>query len=172
MIRLSEISDNIDSARAFIAVGGIYEMAAQVAASQKEELLSLNRDQLLSGRSTEGSLLTPDYLSDTYFKSREKAEAYASFKDALFDDHKALIRHRGLYPEKPYNIPNLIITGAFQNGMYLLVSGRSYELDSGFYKSGKIQAKYNHTVFGFAPPSVLYFFREYIAPEVKRVLKI
>ena len=172
MIRLSVINRNIKSARAFIGKGGIYEVAAEVAAREKSVLLALNRDQLLSGRNSEGNLLSPDYLGDTYFKTRKAAAAYAEFKDDLLDGHNSLIRHRGLYPDKPHNIPNLIISGAFQGGMDILVSGRDYETDSSFRDAGEIKRKYDNKVFGFAPPSVAYFFNEYIRAEVQKRLWI
>lgn len=172
MIRLSEISGSMESARAFIAKGGIYEVAAKVAAREKSVLLDLNRDQLLSGRNAEGSLLSPDYLTDSYFDTRERAEAYAKRKDSLLDGHNSLIRHRGLYPGKPRNTPNLIVTGPFQDGMHILVSGRDYEIDSSYRDAGNIKRKYDNRVFGFAPPSVEYFFNEYIRAEVQKELGI
>ena len=48
-----------------------------------DELVDLNRDQMLLGRNAEGEVLTPSYLEDPYFPTQEAAQAYASMKYGL-----------------------------------------------------------------------------------------
>jgi hypothetical protein len=177
-IRLSDISNNINDIRRFIADGGIYDVASKVAGDNKGELLDLNRDQLLSGRNINNTLLSPTYLDDDYFNTPEAkrkgqtAKNYARAKSLLLAGHNARIKHNGLYPAKPENVPNLIVTGPFQDGMFINVTDRVYYVGSSYDDSGDIQAKYSYLVFGFAPPSVVYFYNKYIFPEVKKILKL
>ena len=52
------------------------------------EILDLNRDQLLLGRNTDGELLTPTYLADPYFKSKEQAQDYFNCKQSMEQSHR------------------------------------------------------------------------------------
>lgn len=125
-------------------------------------ILELNQTQLLSGRNSEGNLLTPGYLSDPYFETPEAAARYANFKRDMQGFHDSLIEQQGIYPQKPVDTPNLIITGVFQDDMYINAGNGTYTIDSHYRKTKDIESKYGFLVFGLAPPSRLWFYQYYL----------
>lgn len=138
---------------------------SKAAIVHQNDLLSLNRDQMLSGRDAGGDLFTPDYLSDPYFDSPEAtitAEGYANMKYFLEPSHKARLHNPMIYPDKPKNTPNLIVTGPFQNKMFIEIGFETYKIGSKYPDSGDINDKYKGLVFGLAPRSNEYAWREFI----------
>jgi len=144
-----------------VLVGGIVEEYDDV-------ILSLNRDQLLSGRNTEGMPLTPGYLDDPYFNSRDAAERYARMKYALESQHRARMWNPQLFPDKDSNTPNLIVRGDFQDGMYINTTKDSYGIGSTYHSSNDIETKYHHRVFGLAEVSKSYFWNNFLGPSLKK----
>ena len=100
-------------------IDNVPEVVEALVSMHQDVLLSLNRDQMLLGRNADGELLTPDYLSDPYFKTQEQAVAYANMKYGLEAQHKTRMSTMLDYPDKPKNTPNLIVTGEFQDGCSL-----------------------------------------------------
>lgn len=133
-------------------------------------LLSLNRDQMLLGRDAAGEVLTPDYLSDPYFDSQSEAMAYANMKYALESKHNARITNPTIYPNKGKDTPNLIVTGTFQDNMFIEAKNDSFTIGSTYVDAPDIEAKYNNLVFGIAPASAMYFYENYIRPELMKKL--
>lgn len=125
-------------------------------------ILDLNRTQLLSGRNSEGNLLSPGYLQDPYFRTPQAAQRYADWKDGMQSYHDSLIGQKGIYPPKPSGIPNLIITGLFQDGMFITTDSIGYTIDSDYKNTKDIESKYNGLVFGLAPPSRSWFYLYYL----------
>ena len=115
------------------------------------ELLELNKDQMLLGRNTDGELLTPGYLEDPYFRTSAQAQAYAAMKRGLEFVHKTRVTFPLNYPNKPQDTPNLIVTGDFQDGMFIRNTAESFIIDSRYPESGDIERKYNNKVFGLTP---------------------
>lgn len=147
------------------AVENVPFFLSKAAIVHQNVILSLNRDQMLSGRDAEGELLTPDYLSDPFFTTPEAnvtAEGYANMKHFLEPSHKARLHNPMIYPDKPKNTPNLIVTGPFQNKMFIEIGYKTYNIGSSYPDSGDINDKYNGLVFGLAPKSNDFVWREYI----------
>lgn len=142
-----------------------------IVARDKDILLSLNRDQMLLGRNAEGEVLTPSYLNDPYFKSNLQTEAYARMKYKLEQEHKARIENPTLYPYKDKDTPNLIVTGPFQDNMFILPEGESFIIGSSYRDSNDIENKYNNLVFGISPESKEYFYKNFIHPALLKLLQ-
>ena len=142
----------------------------KIVSENKGVLLNLNRDQLLSGRNNEGELLGPTYLNDPYFLTREAAESYSKMKYRLESEHRSMLLFPQIYPSKPKDVPNLIVTGAFQNTMFIRTSADSFEIDATYKEARDINQKYDNKVYGIAPPSVDYFFRQYIKERLKNFI--
>lgn len=128
----------------------------------QDVLLSLQRDQWLLGRDADGNKFRPTYLQDDYFLSRKAAKAYQDMKIRLEVKHQQRVTHPLNYPNKESNTPNLIVTGPFHDGTYVEVRGGSYTLGSRYEESSEIEAKYNYKVFGLAPLSKEFVWREYL----------
>ncbi len=128
-----------------------------------DEIKDLQRDQMLMGRNSEGEEFTPDYLHDPYFKTFMAAVIYANFKAKLAKMHRARIRFPLNYPDNWYKkTPNLIVTGVFQNAIYLTVSADTFTLGSRSTAedgadAADIEAKYHGKVFGLSPLAVEFW---------------
>jgi hypothetical protein len=154
------------------AIRTLPEALDEVVSDNADILLSLNRDQILLGRDAEGNILAPSYLEDPYFKSPEAATAYARMKYALEPIHRGLIWNPVyLYPDKDMNTPNLIVTGSFQDRMFIKTSQGEHLIYSSYVDTYDINTKYNGKVFGLAPRSKEYFYLEYIRPALLKHLE-
>jgi hypothetical protein len=149
----------------------IYDVSAQMAKEHEDVLMEMNQDQLLYGRNTEGELLTPGYLDDPYFKTPEAAQRYYNKKVALTSEHHGRFGPRfffgvQVFPDKPSDTPNLLISGNwFFNHFFINVnqSGHSYFTGSKGRVARKIAKKYDYKVYGLAPQSGDFFFRQFTA---------
>lgn len=168
MASIQDIINRLESIRKNI--NSVPEIVSKVVEDNKDVILSLNRDQMLLGRDTEGEVLSPSYLQDPYFKSQEAAQAYARMKYALESQHNSYIWNPQLYPDKDRNTPNLIVRGDFQNAMFITANKTSYTIGSTYIDSPAINSKYKNRIFGLAPKSKEYFYREWILPALINAL--
>lgn len=145
---------------------------AGVVSKRKDVLLSLNRDQMLLGRNASGNLFTPGYLNDPYFDTPAQARAYAAMKERLLPSHNARIENPTIYPSKPSDTPNLIVTGPFQDSMFIMTGGDSFTIGSTYVDAPDIERKYNNDVFGLAPSSAMFFYEYYIKPALERLIRM
>lgn len=122
------------------------------------------------GRNAEGEVLTPSYLEDPYFHTQEAAQAYASMKYGLELVHKSRLTFPLNYPDKERNTPNLIVTGDFQNGMFLRTMTDSFLIDSGYDESRDIEQKYNNKVFGLAPLAKEFWWNYRLGIAIRRYI--
>lgn len=160
--RLTKIQDEFEK---------MPEIIGNIVSREKDILLSLNKDQMLLGRNTDGKPFRPTYLNDPYFKTSEQAKAYAARKKSLESKHNARIENPTIYPPKGANTPNLIVTGPFQDSMYIVSGNRSFLIGSTYEDSDDIESKYKNLVFGISPESKAFFYKHYIYPELKKILK-
>ncbi len=156
--KLSRIQQRLDS---------IPQVIAEVVDRERMVVLSLNQDQLLFGRNTDGDPFTPGYLEDTYFRSRAEAEWYRHMKERLEITHRSRVSNPVDYPEKDSNTPNLIVTGTFQEGMFIHPQGDAFTIGSIYDDTPDIENKYDRKVFGLAPLSKEYFWRYYILDKTR-----
>ena len=170
----SQLRDKINQFRKISEnIRSVPEVLDKVVSDNKDVLLSLNRDQMLLGRDADGEMFKPSYLQDPYFKTQAAAQSYARMKYALEPSHKALLwTPVQLYPDKDRNTANLIVTGLFQNGLFITAGGGSFDINSSYVASGDINRKYKGRVFGIAPKSKEYFFLELIKPTLLKHLGV
>ena len=147
------------------------DKVSTIAKNNQDVLISLNKDQMLLGRNVDGVKFTPSYLDDPYFKSTESAKSYAAMKYHLETNHKARIENPTLYPDKDRNTPNLIVTGPFQDGMFINMRSDSFLIGSSYRDSDDIERKYNNLVFGLSPESKEYFYKTHLHPALKKLLE-
>ena len=151
-------------------IKNIPDSVSRVVNKNKEVLLSLNRDQMLLGRNAKGEVLTPSYLNDSYFDNYLQAQMYAAMKYSLESWHKERIENPTLYPDKGRNTPNLIVTGPFQDNMFIITNGDKFIIGSTFMESNDIEEKYKNLVFGISPESKQFFWEHYLLPELQKSL--
>jgi len=152
------------------AYAALPDAIANTVQKSQDDLLSLNRDQLLQGRDTDGDLLSPTYLQDTYFSSVEKAANYMKMKYKLESGHKQSMAHPDQYGDKPPDVPNLLVTGTmFFNHFFIRVTKEAYTIGSTGEAAPDIEQKYNNRVYGLAPRSKEYYYYQYIRSTIKMV---
>jgi len=145
----------------------IPEVVDRVVAENSDVIISLNKDQILSGRDADGNKLAPNYLQDPYFKSQEAAQSYARYKYSLEDMHNSLIWNTTpLFPTKDRNTPNLIVTGLFQDHLFITTGKGSYTIGSTYIDADDINRKYKGRVYGLAPVSGRFFYTEYVRQAI------
>lgn len=74
----------------------------------QDEIVELNRDQLWDGKDSTGADITPSYLDDPYFKTKESAAAYMRWKQKITPN-----------PERKPETPNMYINGAYYRSLKL-----------------------------------------------------
>jgi hypothetical protein len=148
------------------AYRAIPETISNTVDQTQDVLLDINRDQMLQGRDADGNLLAPTYTNDPYFKTPEAAGRYSKMKYILEVVHRNRIRNAELYGEKPTDVPNLIVTGPFQNNMFIRVTKSSYEIGSTYGDANDINSKYKNRVFGIAPRYKAYYWFNYLRKAI------
>lgn len=160
MYSIQSISDKLRSVSTNI--GNIETIVSDAVTVYSQDLLTLNRDQILFGRDLNGNEFLPSYLNDPYFDTPEEAAKYAAKKEELIGTHNSRIVNKGLFPPKGINTPNLIVTGPFQDHLYIDTNNKSYTIGSSYIDSESINEKYNNNVFGLSEIAKNYFFTYYI----------
>ena len=100
-------------------------------------LITVNRSQLRGGFDAEGKQLK-QYRSIRYAKAKQKLSSYKA----------------------PFRIPDLYLTGSFQNNMNLRVSGSEWDISSSDNKAEGLYRKYGE-IFGIAEQNL---------PTVQRIM--
>lgn len=114
------------------------ELAVQALQESDERILSLNRQQLFDGKTSQGEDLFPTYFDDPYFKTKEAAERYSNWKDKITPN-----------PNRKKGVPNLFIIGTFHNSIEVDVSNKGLSFSASFL-GDKIVRKYGGEVFGLS----------------------
>lgn len=125
----------------------------------KDDLLDMQKAQLLRGKGNDGNDLEPGYLEDPYFKSPESAMRYMEWK-------KKISPNVG----RNDNAPNLYINGAFHRTVKVKVNTDSWDIlsDSEIYNS--VDQKYKGKEFGITPENkTAYAFGSFFQALKKRI---
>jgi hypothetical protein len=130
-----------------------------IVSDQGEKISDLQRDQMLEGRGVDGEYIRPYYSENPYFKTPEAAKRYAKWKQKITPN-----------PQRPEDVPNLIINGYFHNLIFMRMNGEDeFEIDS--------EASFSDNVFnvhknarGLNEEKRLLFAENITLPEFKKVL--
>jgi len=121
----------------------------------KEPMLTLNKQQLYDGKTRSGNDLSPTYLEDPYFKSREAAQRYSDWKDEITPN-----------PKRKKGVPNLFIVGAFHNSIGVKVMAGNIEFSSSFPKAQSIEEKFTEGIYGLGGEYKGEYLVKNLAPAV------
>lgn len=108
--------------------------------------------QLMKGEGVDGRPLSPKISQDPYFKSPESAKRYADWKHQL-------------YPETPYDVANLTITGYYHNSLSLTATITRVQYDAGASFSNSIAAKYGNKQLGLNDDSLTTAWNKVVKPS-------
>lgn len=135
------LSEMLDRVKAI----DIDEIILGSAMELSETIVALNSAQLLSGYDSDGKTLEPEYRS----------KKYAEYK-------------KGIGAKPPKGIPDLYLTGDFQNGMFAkLVESDTIVVDSTDYKASRLEKKYG-AIFGLDDESIGILNKSIIPKAIKK----
>ena len=134
---------------------------SEIMRNDTDDLRELVKDQLYAGLDGDEKELRPTYFEDPYFKSRQTAERYSKWKDALSQ------RGESIFAPRKSGTPNLIITGtAFYNRIRVDVT------DSIIIKSGglsdKLISKYGESILKLSKTAIGYYIEEKLYKKLKQ----
>lgn len=136
------------------------EVASAAVDETKEILLEKNREQMLEGRNKNDDDLSPGYLDDPFFKSREAAQRYSDWKDDITPN-----------PKRKPGVPNLFINGLFHSELKIDVKGLKIDFTSGYIQN-EVFEKYDG-LMGLGPDKkreyaeiLQYFFARRMAAKM------
>lgn len=158
-------------------------VAAKTLQENRSVILSLQRDQLLSGIDRDGKALHPTYQADPFFNktlptntrkrkrfaTKSNLETYVKYKRSVSAKHKALIRYK-LFSQKGEDTPNLIFAPSlqaskFQKGLRVRVNKNELHIHSNWNKAKSVEGKYP-TALGLHKDSVTYLYNKFIIPDL------
>lgn len=145
----------LDNARALqrdLSQGSIIR---EVLEPHGDDIVDLQRTQLLMGKGSDGKDIHPFYTEDIkpsgWFRTRAKAENYKAWKQQLS------------YPknvQRNPDAPNLYITGVFHNDLNVSFGSDAVGIVPDTAYAAKIMRKYGMDVFGLSNDSWLVVFDE------------
>jgi hypothetical protein len=117
----------------------IKQVAADSLEENKDLFLDLNREQLMEGKLSTGNDISPTYLEDPFFKTREAAQKYSDWKDKITPN-----------PKRKKGVPNLFITGPFHNSleMEVMKDKGEYEINSTYKDAESIMDTFTTDILG------------------------
>ena len=130
------------------------DIAEEVLNKTAPVALEANKDQLYDGKLSTGEDISPTYLEDPYFKSKESAQRYSDWKDAITPNSR---RKKG--------VPNLFINGAFYRSIEVQAKGGGLLYHSSFFKASDIESKFSTNVYGLGGEYRDNFLQANLEPE-------
>lgn len=119
------------------------------------ELADLNRDQMYDGKTKDGNNITPSYLDDPYFKSRESAKRYSDWKDKITPSSK-----------RSPGTPNLFINGRYHNSIRVVASSDKVTFQTQDPAARSIEAKFDK-IYGLGGEYKKNFLKDTLQPKIK-----
>lgn len=123
-------------------------LVREVLQNHGDDIVDMQRTQLLMGKGSDGQDLHPFYSEDLkpkgYFRSRRSAENYRAWKQDLS------------YPKsvkRNPDAPNLYITGVFHNDLNVRFDADSVTIVPDTAYAANIMAKYGFGIFGLCSSS-------------------
>jgi hypothetical protein len=148
---------------------GFKKKIAQTLRENKKVVLDLQESQLLSGQDANGKWLTPSYLNDPFFKSRESAERYRQRKIKKSALHEGLKRY-DIFGRNGGHTPNLIYSDTVRKSQFyrqlkVEVADETLRIHSSWSKAPNVENKYP-TATGLSPKAFKYIWDNYAKPDL------
>lgn len=124
-------------------------------------LVEINREQMLEGKRRDGRDITPSYLEDPFFKSREAAQRYSDWKDDITP-----------HPKRKKGVPNLFIVGTYHNSIEALIRGEVVQFNASFVDAADIERKFGHEIYGLNAEKRVGYLRDFLRPELLKNVRL
>ena len=125
----------------------------------EEEIRQYNLGQLIDGKTNKGVDITPSYLDDPYFKTKEQAQAYSDWKDRISPRSK---RRKGT--------PNLFINGFYHRSIKVAIQGDKIIYNSSFSEAPDIENTFKN-IYGLNPDSRKKFISFVLRPVFNHLIQ-
>lgn len=125
------------------------------------DIIALNQQQLYAGRLADGSPVSPSYLDDPYFKSREAAQRYSDWKDEITPNE-----------ERPKGVPNLFINGFFYESWSITATAEKISFQSSDPNAADIEEKFSNRIYGLDDQNMGEYRRETFFPILKENIEL
>jgi hypothetical protein len=113
----------------------LQEEVGEIIDQNLEELKQLNLAQLMQGKNNQGQLLSPLHSDNPFFKTPEAGLRYAAWK-------------KRLWPETPFNVANLKITGVLHDSLSFSRRGDTVSAQASAPFAPSVEQTFNGTPFG------------------------
>lgn len=133
-------------------------IAAEVMVEYAPDIEMLNRDQMMKGQDQDGKPIRPSYLEDPFFKTRQAAEEYATWKEQISPN-----------PYRDKYTPNLFINGQYHYSRQMYIENGVMKFRSGDHNAPEIESKFKN-IDGLTKESVEWFRENELYPEM--ILKL
>jgi hypothetical protein len=141
----------------------INDLADESVTETADNYVGLNNEQLYEGKTNDGPDITPGYLDDPFFKTKEAAQAYSDWKDRITPS-----------PKRKKGTPNLFINGFYHSTRKIKVVNGSIQYLSDFPDAPDIEMKFKN-LDGLNPskkPIYLTFLRPVFMRLARTFLKL
>lgn len=149
---LNDLLDRVKGVQQDLSSGVIME---DILSAYKEDILELQRLQLLEGKASSGQDLRPFYSEDLkpsgWFRNQQTAKNYSVWKESLSYPHQA---------KRNPDAPNLYINGKFHGELGVDIRKDSVAIVPDTMYAMKIMAKYGSQAFGLMNEKWQIIFRE------------
>jgi len=138
----------------------VESVAEQSVDNTKEEMLALNLEQMMEGKTRTGEDITPSYLDDPFFKSRESAQRYSDWKDKITPN-----------PKRKKGTPNYYINGTYHDSIEIQINGDSIDFASSYQGAANIEKKTQGKLYGLNAEKRVPYIDNYLRKEMMNNLR-
>lgn len=135
------------------------KIAQETMEGTEDELNQYNLQQLLDGKTNQGTDISPTYLEDPFFKTQEQAQAYSDWKDRISPPSN---RRKG--------VPNLFINGYYHSTRKVVIQGERIVFSSPYGEQHGFEEKYKN-LDGLNPDSRKKFIPEVLQPMFNHLIQ-
>jgi len=128
-----------------------------IAGENLEEFTTLQKKQMMQGKNNKGELFAPKHSENPFFKTPAAGLRYAKWKQKLF-------------PETPFDVANLIITGYYHDSISFVVATDTITAQSSASFAGNIDNTFQNTALGLDPESKAEVWTEVLRGPLVRTL--
>lgn len=142
---------------------------SQTLNENKNVVLQLNKEQLLSGIGSDGNPLSPTYNQDDFFKTQEGRDRYLEQKKGKEANPKYNSLYRkvyNLYGTRDVQTPNLIVTGKYHKSLKVTVKKKSFLVKGTWSKAKNIENKYPNAT-GLTQRSFNFIWERFIVDDLR-----
>jgi hypothetical protein len=135
------------------------KIARETMEGSEEELNQYNLQQLLDGKTNQGTDISPTYLEDPFFKTYAQAQAYSDWKDKISPPSN---RRKG--------VPNLFINGYYHRSRKVEIQGDKIVHTSYYSEAPDIEQTFKN-INGLNPDSRKKFIPFVLRPVFNHLIQ-